>query len=266
MPYIEDQDWKLYYHKKGTENRPVMLFFHGFGQEGESFRPLVNAIQKDFTCYVFDLFYHGKSVAPEESTLELSLWNRIFNIFLAREKIEQFSLTGFSLGGKYVLAIYMEHMKRVEEIRFIAPDGIKTNIWYSMATYPYPLRRLFRSMIRHPHRLFVIARVLRTLKILDKSLVKFVELQMKTPQQRVKVYNTWVGMRHFKYDTEEIVDAIVQQNTYTTIFLGKHDKVIPPKDFQGFADRIPSCNLRILDCGHNTLIEATANYYANNSN
>lgn len=261
MKYIQYQDWILYYKETGERGEPLLLF-HGYGQTHSNFNPLIAVLKEKYRCYSFDLFFHGKSMAPKNATLDKPVWDNIFREFISRENITEFSLGGFSLGGKYVLAILESYPSQISQILFMAPDGIKTNIWYSMATYPYPLRRIFRSTIRHPQRFYIIIRALRKLRILDKSLIRFVENQMKTPSQRRKVYDTWIGMRHLRFKTQDIRNNLIEHDIHTMIFVGKHDKIIPAKPFLKFSNTIPSCKTEILDCGHNELISSVATYYS----
>lgn len=236
-----------------------MLLFHGFGQTHDSMKPVVNSISHSYTCYNFDIFFHGKSTGPEEKSLQIEDWNELMNKFFKKENLDEINLTGFSLGAKYVLAILMGFHKKVNLIYFMAPDGIKTNIWYNLATYPHFLRRYFRSMIRHPQRFYVLVRSLRKLRLISKSLARFVEKQMKTPDQRVQVYKSWVGIRHVKFRPNEIIRLINDEKIPVHIFLGKNDKIIPAKPFKKFCNRAVSCRLIILNAAHYDLIkEASA--------
>ena len=50
--------------------------------------------------------------------------------------VQNFSLAGFSLGGKFALATLEAFPEKTKGIILLAPDGIKTSFWYSLATYP----------------------------------------------------------------------------------------------------------------------------------
>lgn len=259
MEYIKHRDWKLYYEKSGDKNQ-VMLLFHGFGQTHKDMKPLVDQLIRSYTCYNFDLFYHGRSIGPEETSLELDDWNEIIKKFFEKEEIEEVNLTGFSLGAKYILAIMFGHREKISNVFFLAPDGIKTNIWYNLATYPRFLRRFFRSMIRHPHRFYILVRSLRKLRLINKGLSRFVEMQMNTPDQRTQVYKSWVGIRHVKLKTKKIIKLLNEHQIPVTIILGKYDNVIPVKPFKKFCNRTISCKLVILEAGHYSLLKAASIY------
>lgn len=265
VEFIAYQDWKISYEKTGN-GLPPLLLFHGFGQTHKVFKPLVDSLKDKYTCYSFDLFYHGQSSAPKDQPLEISTWDKIFQMFVEKEQLEDFSIGGFSIGGKYLLPIIMEHPSRISQVIFIAPDGIKTNIWYKLATYPAPLRKFFRSMIRYPQRFFLISRSLRRLRIIDKRLGFFIEKQMQSPTQRSRLYDTWAGVRRFKFKTRDIKHVLIENQISTNIFLSKNDKIIPVKPFKRFCRKIPSCKLKLFDCGHYDLIKNVAGYYSEKEN
>jgi pimeloyl-ACP methyl ester carboxylesterase len=262
---IEYQDWKLAYTKTG-KNFPPLLLFPGFGQTHKVFKPLVDVLKDHYTCYSFDIFYHGESTAPKDQPLEISTWNKIFQLFIRKEQLGKFSIGGFSIGGKYLLPIVMEHALSISQVIFIAPDGIKTNIWYKLATYPAPLRKFFRSMIRYPQRFYLISRALCRLGIIDKRLNSFVEKQMQSPTQRSRLYDTWAGIRRIKIKTRDLKHVIIENQININIFLAKNDKIIPVKPFKRFCKKIPTCNLHIFNCGHYELIKKVAGYYSEKQN
>ncbi len=115
----------------------ILLAFHGFGQSQHYFSSLATSLEKNYTVYSFDLFYHGRSHWPDsEQPLSKEFWKEMITAFLQEQQIDRFSLVGFSLGGKFVLATLEALPERTDEILFIAPDGIRTSFWYSLATYP----------------------------------------------------------------------------------------------------------------------------------
>lgn len=261
MRFIQYQEWKLYYSKKGERGEPLLLF-HGFGQTHAYFNPLVEVLKEDYQCYSFDLFYHGKSAAPKNESLDIETWEEIFKLFISKENITEFCLCGFSLGGKYVLAILMSYAPKISQLLLMAPDGIKTNIWYNMATYPYPLRRFFRSTIRHPQRLYIMIRFLGKIGIIKKRVMHFVEKQMESPSKRKKVYDTWVGMRKIKFKTRMIRNKLIDHDIHTIIFIGDADEIIPLKPFFRFCNQIPSCKVEVMNSGHYDLVNHVADYYS----
>src|SRR5687768_2686373 len=137
----------LHYVKAGNGKHPLLVF-HGFGQDHTLYVPLLKSLSKKYTLYIIDLFFHGKSEWNEgEKPLQKSTWKSIVETLLQEQHIDAFSILAYSLGGKFALATIEAFPGRVREAFLLAPDGIKTSFWYSLATYPPVLRKFFKSMI-----------------------------------------------------------------------------------------------------------------------
>mgnify|MGYP000423047586 CR=1 FL=1 len=244
----------LSFHKSG-QGEKVLLLFHGFGQYKQIFNELTSELQSHYTFYSFDLFFHGTSEWNHgEQALEKETWRAIMQQFLSENKIEKFSLLGFSLGGKFALATLELFPEKVERIFLLAPDGIKTNRWYSLATYPLLLRRLFKSMILKPNRLHKIAGALQKLNLVDKGLLRFAESQMDTQAKRERVYYSWVVFRHLKFDMRTISHLINNNSIKLTLIVGRYDKIITVKNMDRLLRYVKNHQLEILETGHNGTI------------
>jgi pimeloyl-ACP methyl ester carboxylesterase len=208
------------------------------------------------------LYFHGKSKwAHGERTLDKSKWKETIKIFLEENDIADFSLVGFSLGGKFALATLESFPEKIKELFLIAPDGIKTNFWYSLATYPFIFRKFFRSMILHPERFLGLARFLNRTGVVDKGLIKFAEYQMNSVEKRNRVYYSWVVFRHLKFNLLKIANLINANNVKVLLIVGKYDKVITPSNMKRFTKMIPSATVEILESGHSGLINQSLAYF-----
>lgn len=248
---------KLFFTKTGTGDR-VLIAFHGFGQSNQAFHTLASELSDIYTLYAFDIFFHGQSSwSLREQPLEKDFWSRMMNKFLEEQSISGFSLLGFSMGGKFALATLEAFPERVEKIFLLAPDGIKTSMWYSLATYPVALRNLFKSMIQKPQRFNAIARFAHRIGLIDKGILRFTESQMNTVEKRERVYYSWVAFRHLTFDMNVIAQLIHQHNTKLIMILGKFDKIITLKNMQSLLQKVKQYELEILEVGHNGVIDAS---------
>ena len=248
----------LYFQKFGTGNK-VLLAFHGYGQNSDAFEKIGQSIGTKYTLYSFDLFFHGKSIWPFGSKpLQKTSWIEIVKNFLTHQGIERFSLAGYSMGGKFLLAILEGMAPRIEEVCFIAPDGIKTNPWYSLATYPLFLRGVFKIMVHYPKPLFGLMDLLLHLKILEKGLIKFARNKMNSEAKRRRVYNSWVVFRHLSFDMETIAMLINDHGIPLKMVLGKFDKIITLENMQILLEKLKDYKLIVLETGHNQLLDEFA--------
>jgi pimeloyl-ACP methyl ester carboxylesterase len=244
----------LSYQKSGHGNK-VLLLFHGFGQHHRAFAALTETLASHYTLYAFDLFFHGNSQWNEgEQPLEKEMWKEIMVNFLKEHKTDKFSVLGFSMGGKFALATLELFPAQVEHIFLLAPDGIKTSLWYSLATYPLLLREFFKSMILKPGRLHTITSTLHGLHLVDNGLLRFAESQMDTQEKRERVYYSWVVFRHLHFDMKYIAGLVKSHVIKLTMVVGKHDKIITTQNMQQLLRHLHDYQLEILDTGHNGVI------------
>ncbi len=251
---LDRPEGHLYYYRAG-QGKEVLLLFHGFGQNHTAFDPLIETLTETFTLYSFDLFFHGKSTwLKDEEPLEKQAWKSFMTDFIQKNNIEKFSIGGFSLGGKFALATAEAFPEKTKKLFLFAPDGIRTNPWYSLATYPLIIRRLFKSMIHQPARFFFLVKLTDRLKITDKSMARFVENQMNTIEKRKQVYFTWVVFRHLKFSMEQLGLVIDRYAISTVIVTGKFDHVIKSENMRYLANHSKQVVLKQLECGHNKLL------------
>ncbi len=244
----------LSYRQSGHGDN-VLLLFHGFGQHHRAFAALTESLASPYTLFAFDLFFHGNSKWNEgEQPLEKEMWRAIISQFLREHKIEKFSVLGFSLGGKFALATLELFPVQTENIFLLAPDGIKTSVWYSLATYPLLLRRFFKSMILKPGRLHAITSLLHTLHIVDNGLLRFAESQMDTQEKRERVYYSWVVFRHLHFNMRKTATLLNEHSIRLTMITGRHDKIITTQNMQRLLRHVKDNKLEVLDTGHNGVI------------
>lgn len=252
---IEFDEAKLYYHKSGNGAEKLLLF-HGFGQDHSIFSPLCEALAPYYTCFSFDLFFHGKSTWPEsDEPLKKEAWIALMHLFLKKEGIDHFSLLGYSLGGRLALATLEAFPRQTREVFLVAAEGIQTSIWYRLATYPPVLRRFFKSMISHPSRFFFLTKLGRKLNVIHPAIARFAESQMKTPEKRRKVYYSWVVFRELRFIPLHLAKLINRHNISVTLITGRADRIRASATLDGFAKRVRRINVEILDAGHNDILK-----------
>lgn len=253
----------LGYQKAGKGSESILLF-HGFGQDNTIFNSLINELGDRFTLYSFDLFFHGQSKwLLDETPLSKIFWKELLGQFLIKNNIEKFSLIGFSLGGKFALACLEGYPARINSIILIAPDGIKTNFWYSLATYPLALRSLFKSMIIKPGRFLSFVKLARLLKLADAGIIRFAKSQMDTEEKRKRVYYSWIVFRMLKFDMNDLAAIINTHKIQLTVIIGKFDKIITVKNVNRLLLLTRNHDLKVLEAGHNNLIEESKKVFRN---
>lgn len=233
-----------------------VIAFHGFGQDSAVFEDYAKLLGEAYCLYSFDLFFHGDSVWPYgDQPLEKEAWQNMFQAFRTQEAIENFALIGFSIGAKVLLATLVNFPQAITSITLIAPDGIKTNGWYKLATEVPVFRKCFKYLIEKPVLFFNSLELLNKLGFLDKSLTRFVKSQMKTKLLREKVYHTWMVYRKLSFKKGSIAFIINKYNIPISIFLGESDKVIKPSQLKQFLTRLDNYDLKVIPGSHPHVLE-----------
>lgn len=241
--------------------KDTLLAFHGFGQSYSYFAPLSHVLASEYTMYSIDLFYHGQSLWPDSNKpITKAFWKELMAAFLREQQIEKFSLAGFSLGGKFVLATFEAFPASTDCILFIAPDGIRTSFWYNLATYPSWARNYFKKIVDKPESFFRLLRIFKKLQVVDEGIIRFAHYQMSGRHQREKVYNTWVMSRELKFDMPKIARLINDHQVKISMYLGRYDKIMTQRGMKRLLRHIHKYDLQVLETGHNRLIDKVAHF------
>lgn len=256
MEYLLHPKGKLAFHKSG--NGPsTFLIFHGFGQSHEDMLPFEEIRKPDQRFYYIDMFYHGRSQWFDSGAkLDRSTWKELIKTFQKQENFSDFHLIGYSMGGKFSLLTYELFAKKILSMTLIAPDGIKTGLWYSMSNYPKFIHPLFKGVVFKPNRFFGIIDRLNSSGLVEKSLVKFVKNQLETRSMRAQAYFVWKVLGGLQLPLGKIIQLTRNHLTPITLVIGEFDRMVTHDNLRRFSDKIPNLNQIILPVGHGKLIKA----------
>lgn len=260
MKFLGTPFGQLAYEKYGNGEN-IHLLFHGFGMNMKSYIPFLDIKNEEDTYLIFDIFYHGNSSwRSADQPLTKHIWKAIMEQLMEEEKFQKFHLVGYSMGGKFSLNTYELFPEQVVSMLLMAPDGIKTGLWYNQTAYPKALNRLFKRVIFKPDRFFRFMDFMGKLGLLGSSIRKFVRSQMQTRTMRAQLYFTWVVFKPLKPDLGVIIKAAREYATPITLVTGEFDKMVTSKNLSHFSSKIPHLKTVELPCGHNDLIEETVRY------
>lgn len=260
MKSIFHPSGKLAYLKTG-EGPEFFLIFHGFGQTHLDMMPFDSLRKAGQTFLFIDQFFHGRSQwANSQVSLDRIIWQDLIRNLQEKEGFEEFHLIGYSMGGKFSLLTFELFPKQVKSLTLLAPDGIKTGLWYNMSGFPKTLHPLFKQVVFQPKHFFGIVDGLNSAGLVEKSLVKFVKTQMETRSQRAQAYFVWTVFSSFQPKLGEIVRLVRQLQTPITLFTGAHDKMVTAENLSRFSSKIPHLKKVSLPVGHGQLITAAVEY------
>jgi pimeloyl-ACP methyl ester carboxylesterase len=255
--FINTQFGTLHYSKFG--NGPnVLLSFHGFGQDHMIAAPMEKILHDRYTIYSFDLPYHGQSSWPEnENILSKSHMKEVFGNWLQTNTISQFSVFGYSMGGKFAISLAEQFPNQVNHLILVAPDGIVKTVWYTLAI-SWPVKSIFRRIIEKPKLFFLFTKVVSSARLVPEKILQFGESQMATRQLRAMVYYTWYNFKELYFDQHILKNSIENNNLKATLILGKLDQVINYKKVISRINNI-GFDIKTLEAGHTKVMELAPN-------
>ncbi len=260
MNFLKTNWGKLAYSKSGN-GKEVFLIFHGFGQNHQDMLPFEALIAANSRFIYIDAFFHGRSVWKDsDKSLNKTTWGKILSELMIQEDFSEFHLIGYSMGGKFSLLTFEVFPEKTKSLQLLAPDGIKTGIWYSLTSYPRFLHQSFRRVVFKPTRFFKLMEGLEQFGLVETSLSKFVKNEMKTRSKRAQVYLTWKVFGGLKPHLPVIIKDIRKRKTPITLFVGAYDKMITGENLKRFSSKIPHLQVITLPVGHGQLIEEAVNY------
>jgi pimeloyl-ACP methyl ester carboxylesterase len=163
---------------------------------------------------------------------------------------------GFSLGGRMALRLYESAPSMAQRLVLLAPDGLKVNGWYWLATQTWPGNRFFAFTMKKPQWFFGFLKLMNRLKLVNSSIFKFVNYYIGDAQARQLLYTRWTTLRKIKPNLATIKTAIRENKTKTRLLYGKHDRIILPVVGERFVKGIEEhATLMVIASGHQVLHE-----------
>ena len=236
-----------------------MLAFHGYGQDHRVFRQYEKKLGCEYTIYAIDLFYHGNSSCPSGShALAKEEWIIIIRRFLQEQKIDRFSLLGFSLGGRFALVLLECLADRVDQLILMAPDGLRMSGWYWLASATWLGNYLLRTSVNRPSALFTLSDWAFRIRLIDRPTLVLVRKSISTRQKRYALYCRWTYLRHIQPTVADVIYQCNKRSVLVVLFIGKHDHMIKEKHILQLAKNLTNSKLHTLSCGHDALLHQVA--------
>ena len=262
--FISHNNLKLEYITFGTGAIPLFAF-HGFGRHAEDYLVFEELLRSKYTIYSFNLFHHGRSQYPDErirsNTFTKNEFKTLFTNFIKEIGADKFAVMGYSLGGKIALMFTEIFPKQIEALWLFAPDGIKMNIWYLIASKTSVGRSVYRYFLENPGLFFSMVNGLHRTKLINDKIKKFALNNMDEKSKRELVYKVWLTFKDTNPNMSLCIHNIKEQQIPVYQFFGKNDKVIKPQLGDWFSQKIDQKeNYHVMPAGHTLLTTKTCTY------
>ncbi len=252
---------KLHYRKVGSGQR-ILMEFHGFANDATIFTAIEQYLHNEYTILSFDLPHHGNS---KWGITPLTKKDLVFLVDHVKEEygVEKISLLGYSLGGRICFTIVELMPVSIDRVTLLATDGLEVNAYYSFFTRTYFGKKIFRHMLEKPTLYFKLLNWLKKKDLVDARRHKFVMQSLSSAENRELLLHVWLGLSDLIPAPEKLKAAISQYNIPVSIFMGAHDKIMPPALGKRFKAGLDSVQLYILDKGHRIFDNENARQIAN---
>jgi pimeloyl-ACP methyl ester carboxylesterase len=235
----------------------VIIALHGYGEKATSFYPWAASLSPDYSLYAPDLPHHGDSTWPEAKEFTVQDLHQSFLTLLGKNA--SFILAGYSMGGRISLSYLQAYPDQVQHLVLIAPDGLKMNFWYWLATQTTWGNRLFGFTMTHPGWFLGIVGWLGEAKLVNTGVVKYVQRYLGEETNRLRLYKIWTCMHTFRPDLSLIRKLISRRGQRTDLIFGHYDKIIQPSQGYRFIKGVETwCRLTEFPTGHLLLAPGTA--------
>ena len=249
------------YCRFGSGPRPAFCF-HGFGEDAASFNFLAKYAGNQYTFYSIDLPFHGETDWKEDLSFRDKDLLQIIEEILKLENQQpvpsnqKLSLIGFSLGGRIALSLFQLIPGKIERLVLLAPDGLKINFWYWLATQTWAGNKFFHFTMKHPGWFFGFLKMMNKLKLVNSSVFKFVNFYIGDAEVRRLLYDRWTCMRKFRPEVNHIKYLIRRENCKVRLIYGEHDRIILSSVGERFRKGIEEqCLVSVIHSGHQVLHE-----------
>jgi pimeloyl-ACP methyl ester carboxylesterase len=265
------QDYSIPYKNSNINYRcsgrgpETLICFHGYAEEAGVFDFLARYAGHLFTIYSIDLPFHGKTDWKEGLLFTPDDLLNIVNGILTRDdkgylaSSAAYMLLGFSLGGRMALSLYEAKPEAVKKLVLLAPDGLKINFWYWLATQTWAGNKLFAVTMKRPGWFFWLLKLMNKFGLINASIFKFVNYYIGNKEVRDLLYVRWTALRKVKPRLRTCKSFIRERNTPVRLVYGKHDRIILSSVGEKFRKGIEQqCTLSVIPSGHQVLHEKHA--------
>ena len=248
----------LSYEKYGTGEH-LIVFLHGYGKSRKDFHDVCLSLSDSYSAVSIDLPFHGDSENAHlfnVSPLKKKEWNNWMSAFIDSHGNKDHSLVAFSIGARMALCYSESEPLGLKKVILLAPDGFIVNPWNIFFTGNKIGKSMFRWAMSKDELTDGLVRLMATLRFLDAKRKKIIEDNIKGSDAKTKLFQTWVFLRYLWPDRKWIKDIHGPAWHNMSIYLGKHDSVIPFEQVKAMIPaEVPSDVLRQIHVGHDMMNE-----------
>ena len=247
--------YQLSYEVYGS-GKQCFLAIHGFDRFKEDYEKLAQKLGSEYKIIAFDFFHHGNSLVLDRKKTTKEDFGKLISEMLRTENITKFSVIGYSMGGRFALCLTEYFEKRVSNLILIAPDGVKISKSHKFAG-TWLGKFIFKNIVlKYPNFCVNMVKFFSRIRLVPKSLGKFVVFYIGDKKKRELVYNVWMSSKYLFPKHSAIINKINDNKLKLTFVFGKYDRILPSNIGHKFNRRLKNkAKIHEIESGHAILKE-----------
>ncbi len=119
---LDSGEKNVHYYDNQLEDKPVLLFIHGFGGDGKiSWWQQAKQMHEDYRVVIPDILWFGKSYSSEEPTLNAQI--EMVKTIVEAEQLSNVHLVGISYGGFISLGYAQKYVHDLQTLIIVDSPG-----------------------------------------------------------------------------------------------------------------------------------------------
>ncbi|MDW3193474.1 MAG: hypothetical protein R8G66_13960 [Cytophagales bacterium] len=232
------------YTTYGTGNS-VLFTFHGYGMDGRQFQVLRESLCVDYQIVGFHLPYHQKGADDHEGWLK-SVIETVKQV-VAEQGADHFSIAGYSIGVKVVLALLPYFDRQVKDVFLFAPYGLVRHWGIAFLESGFG-RGLFRLIAGSMLPIRIINGV-RGLGIISYADHDILIRELATMEKRQNLRKTFLLMSELNLDQHRVLKSLSSIRGRVQLVFGKQDNIFPLSGLKG-TNELDNLDILEVDEGH----------------
>jgi pimeloyl-ACP methyl ester carboxylesterase len=234
---------------------PAILLIHGIGDNGDTWRPVIEQLAKDHRVIAPDLLGHGRSEKPR-ADYSIAAYANGMRDLLSVLDIDRVTVVGHSLGGGVAAQFAYQFPERCERLVLVGSGGVGRTVSPLLRLAAVPGVEFLMPLFGLPPVQAVSRVAFAALKVLNTAIGRDTEEvlavfdSLPNTLARQAILRTLRSGVDWRGQVITMLDrAYLAEGVPTKIIWGRHDAIIPLGHGRLAQAAMPGSDLEIFDEG-----------------
>ena len=251
--YIENVS--LSFWEKG-EGENILLCTHGYRQDKAQFPPLFETIPEGWKILAFDQPMHGNTHWDDKNyCFDKFFFKKLWKALMEKYPQKQWSLLGFSMGGKTAMMMHQAEPLLVRKMILIAPGGVYTTPLNRFFSYHRLGRPFFQYLLKNPNTVMKGISYAHKKKWMRPFQYRFLKAHFTNLETSLFLRRFVSIYRNFDFPFPAYARFTQTTNTHLYLLWGKQDEVVTVNQTDLFRKYAPQTRITVIEGRHNLIEE-----------